>query len=491
MRVAFLNPMFGVDFTKSARWFARSRGRVQRHPDYFCTAAAVVEQAGHELFFLDAQAKNMPTEAYLEELKRFSPDMIAYQATTPSIDSDIACAGQCKEATGALNVMVGPHVSAEPEDTLRRSNGAVDAVAKGEYDYTVRDLANGVAVKDCVGAAWMDGDTFVVNPARPMIANVDELPFPAWSHIDINDYWDAGKLFPFLTLISGRGCHGGCTFCQLPQVMNGHGLRARSVENVIAEIEYDMKLFPDLQEIMFEDDSLFAPATRGRLTALCEELIRRDFGISWSGNARADANDLETLKLMRRAGCRMLCVGFEFGDDEVLKNIRKGVTTDEMRQFSENAYKAGIRIHGCFMFGGPGETKETARKTIAMARRLKIDTAQFSGVVAYPGTKYYEWAKREGYIVPKDWRNWVDENYEQVTTQSLPGLTDKEINALIDEGLRAFYLRPSQMWRMLLRIRSMSDVKAKLHGLKSFFNYFRSVGDEGDHRRFTGFTGNN
>lgn len=474
MRVAFLNPMFGKDFTKSARWFARSRGRVQRHPDYLCTAAAVIEAAGHDVFLCDAQAKNLETPALLPKLKAFQPNLIVHLASTPSIDSDIAAAALCKDATGALTVLVGPHVSAEPEDTLRRAKGAIDAVAVGEYDYTLRDLASGTPLADCLGIAWMNNGAYTCNARRPLIENLDELPFPAWRHIDLNDYHDAGKLFPFLTLVSGRGCYGACTFCQLPQTMNGRGYRAKSVENVIAEIEYDLKLFPDVKEIMFEDDTFVMRRNAERLAGICEGLIQKRFGISWSANARVDLNDLDIMKLIKRSGCRMLCVGFEFGDQRVLNAVKKGTTVDDMFKFAENAHKAGIRLHGCFMFGGPGETMETAKKTIDIARRLKIDTAQFSGLVAYPGTEYFEWAKTNGYVIPKDWRGWVDENFEQCATVRCPELSVEQINGLIDEGLRTFYLRPGQMLRMVRSIRSTADVKAKLHGFLSFLRYFQA-----------------
>jgi len=486
MRVAFLNPTFGKDFTKSARWFARSRGRVQRHPDYFCTAAGVVESAGHEIFFLDAQAKNMPDEVMLPKLKAFAPDMTVYQATTPSIDADIACARLCKEAVGGLHVMIGPHVTAEPEDTLRLADGGLDAVAIAEYDFTLRDLAAGVPVRDCLGLAWMDGGRYVCNPGRPYIENLDEVAFPAWKHIDIHDYRDFGKLFPFLTLISGRGCRAKCTFCQLPQVMNGHSYRTRSVENVCDEIEYDMTLFPNLKEIMFEDDTLTMRSSQDRLVALCEEMIRRDLGISWSANARVDVNDLEVLKLMKRSGCRWLCVGFEFGDQQVLNNVKKGATIAQMHRFAHNAHAAGIRVHGCFMFGGPGETVETAKKTLDLSRQLPIDTAQFTAVVAYPGTSYYKWAQENGFLKQNRWRDWVDENFEQQSTQELPGLSAAQINDFIDQGLRSFYLRPGQMWRMMRNIQNMADLKAKLHGVRSFVTYFGNK-----ERAYVGFVGNN
>jgi anaerobic magnesium-protoporphyrin IX monomethyl ester cyclase len=476
MRVAVLNPFFGTDFTKSARWFARSRGRVQRHPDYLATAAAVLEEAGHEVFFRDCQAKNEPTADVIPMLRDFQPELCVYQTSTPSIYSDIEAARQVKEAAGGRQVLVGSHVSVLPEETLRMAEGAVDAVCRREYDYTLRDLANGVPLADCAGISWLADGVYHANPDRELIDNLDELPFPAWRHLDLEDYRDGAKLFPFVTLITGRGCRHRCTFCQLPQVMNGRCYRQRSIAHVVDEMEHDLQLFPDLKEIMFEDDTLTMRVARERLVRLCKEIINRGLHrkLSWSANARVDLNDIDILRLMKRSGCRMLCVGFEFGDQTILNNVRKGTKIEQMYTFAENARKAGIRIHGCFMFGGPGETRETAKKTIDLACGLKIDTAQFAGVVAYPGTEYYDWAKREGVLVPEDWRDWVTGDFEQASIINLPELSKDEINEFIDIGLRRFYLRPAQMGRMLLNINSMADVKAKFHGLLSFIGYFRS-----------------
>ncbi len=487
MRVAILNPMFGQDFTKSARWFARSRGRVQRHPDYLAYMAAVVEEAGHAILFVDLQAKNIPSEVFVDELKKFKPDMVVCQTSTPSIYADIESARIFKEATGAMTVFVGSHSTAVADEVLKDAEGAVDACALGEFDYTIRDLAEGTALKDCAGLAiWNDG-SIMRTPDRPYIEDLDVLPFAAWQHLDVNDYYDGAKLFPFLTSITGRGCRYRCSYCQIPQVMNGHVYRTRSVKNVVDEMEHNLKLFPNLKEIMFEDDTLTMRIARDRLIDLCEEIIRRDLRLSWSANARVDLNDIETLKLMKRSGCRMLCVGFEFGDQQVLNNVKKGTTVDQMYTFAENARKAKLRIHGCFMFGGPGETYETAKKTIEMSQELKIDTAQFSGVVAYPGTTYFDWAKEGGHLIPTNWRDWVSEDFEQVGVVELPDLSKDQINTLIDEGLREFYLRPSQMWRMAMNIRDLSDVKAKMHGLKAFIGYFAS----GKRKPYVGFTGNN
>lgn len=488
MRVAVLNPMFGKDFTKSARWFARSRGRVQRHPDYLAQAVGVLEASGHDLLFMDCQAKNMPTdEVIANHLKPFKPDLVIYQATTPSIYADIESARMCKEAVGGIHIMVGPHVSAEPESTLRAANGCLDGVARHEFDYILRDLAKGVSVKDCPGVSWMDGETYHENPDMPYIENLDELPFPAWHHLDMNDYKDGAKLFPFVTQITARGCRYRCSYCQIPQVMNGHRYRPHSVERVVDEMLYNQRVIPGLREIMFEDDTLTMRIARDRLVALCEEIIRRDVKLSWSANARVDLNDLEVLRLMKRSGCRMLCVGFEFGDQKILNNVKKGTTVDQMYTFAENAAKAKIRIHGCFMIGGPEETRETALKTIEMSQQLKIDTAQFTGVVAYPGTSYYEWAKEAGALIPDDWNKWVTKDFEQAATVNLPTMSKDEISELVDQGLRTFYLRPTQVWRMARNISGVSDVKAKFHGLMSFLGYFATNG----RKSFVGFTGNN
>ncbi len=474
MKVFMLNPPYGRDFCRSARWYAKSRGRVQRHPDWMLIAAAVLECSGNDIRFLDGAAKNLSTDEIRMAIKDFGPDLTVVHTTTPSIYSDIEFAGLAKETSGSRTALIGPHVTTLSDETLRIAANNVDVIVRGEYDYTLRDLADGLPLKDINGISYRTNGQVHHNPARAIIENVDELPFPAWHHIDIKDYHDAGKLYPFITLISGRGCENACTFCQFPQVMYGNRYRCRSPELIVDEIEHDLSLFPYLQEVMFEDDTFTLRHHRERLRAICNELLRRGIKISWSANARVDLNDVDTLRLMKRSGCRMLCVGFEFGNQEILNNIKKGTTLEQSRIFAENCRRAGIRVHGCFMIGGPGETRETALETIKLAQELPIDTAQFSGVCPYPGTEYYRWCEENGHLVPKDWPEWVDENHEQRTVISLPELSMDEINKLVDLGLKSFYLRPRQTWRMLKNIRSVSDLKTKLYGLRSFVDYFVS-----------------
>ena len=183
--------------------------------------------------------------------------------------------------------------------------------------------------------------------------------------------------------------------------------------------------------------------------------------------------DLELLPLMKRAGCRMLMTGFEAGTDEGLRAIRKGGVNIEMaRRYAKRAADLGFTVHGCFMIGVPGETKDSARATVNFAKSLPLDTIQITGVAAYPGTTLYQWAKENKYLIPGDWREWLSPQKEQRTLLTYPQLSQKEIDEMIDVGLKEFYLRPKQMWEMLISIRSVGDFLRKLHGFKAFTDYF-------------------
>jgi radical SAM superfamily enzyme YgiQ (UPF0313 family) len=347
----------------------------------------------------------------------------------------------------------------------------VDYILRGEYDYTLRDLSNGMPVENILGLSWVNGLSVSHNPSRSPL-DVNELPFPAWELIKPEWYPDAGKKFPFLTLITGRGCNNACSFCRDPQLMYGHQLRLRNAKKVADEIEYDLKLYPQIREIMFETDTFTAQGQH--VVDICNEIIRRRLNkhISFSCNARVDT-DLVALPLMKQAGFRMLMVGYEFGYDQALKAVNKGrVTVDMARKFTEVAHKLGFTVHGCFMIGAPGETLQTAQKTIDFAKSLPLDTMQVTGIAVYPGTRMYEWAKENDFLIAHNWRDWLTVEREQKTLLSYPQFSNSDIDEFIDKGLKEFYLRPKQMFQMALSIRSFGDLLRKLYGLKSFVDYF-------------------
>jgi len=314
MRIGVLNPTYGENFVRVARWAAKSRGRVQRHPEYLLTAVQILVDAGHEVIFVEAAARNLPFRHVLNGFKHFGPELLVIHATTPSIYSDIKQAAEIKSSTGCRVVFVGQHVTAEPVNTFAIDAGTVDYIARGEYDYTLRDLAGGMPVMDIPGLIWRDGQKIVHNPGRDPL-DVNELPFPAWHLIKPEWYPDAGKKFPFLTLMTGRGCNNACTFCRDPQLMYGYRLRLRSAQKVADEMEFDLQVHPQIREIMFETDTFAADANHVR--EVCWEILNRNLHqrVGWSCNMRIDT-DLTLLPLMREAGCRMLMVGYEFGYDQ-------------------------------------------------------------------------------------------------------------------------------------------------------------------------------
>lgn len=473
MKILFLNPSYGKGFCKTARWFAKSRAREQRHPDYFCVAIAVLERDGHVCKLVDGAAKDISMEETRRIFRDFAPDAVIINATTPSVESDLEYARMCKEESGgnSFTLMVGSHVTAEPEGILRKGALFLDAVVRREYDYTLREFANTGELSSLKGVSYLKGKEVIHNLDRPFIEDIDNLPFPAWRHIDPRDYYAPAKRNPFLTVISGRGCEGRCTFCLLPQTMYGRRYRARSPESVLDEIEEDMRLFPRLKEIMFEDDTFTLERFYGRLERICNGILKRNIKISWACNARPDIINTSLLKLMKRSGCRMVCVGFESGDEKILENIRKGITLDRMSAFAIACSSAGILIHGCFIIGAPGETSVSIKKTVRFASRLPIDTAQFSGLCPYPGTEFYRWCKEKNYMITKDWKEWVDEKGEQRTIIKYPSLSCGEMNKAIDSALYSFYLRPGYILSQVFRPKSFHDMQARAKGLLNFMSH--------------------
>ncbi|MFH1228891.1 MAG: radical SAM protein [Candidatus Aenigmatarchaeota archaeon] len=466
-RVSVIIPSYGENFSKSARWYTRARSRCMRHPEYLLTAVAVLEKEGHDVQFIDATIHDVPEKKLVKEVLEFDPDVVVIYCTTPSIYSDIHHGKMIKAGKKNVKiVLIGPHVSALPEESLEIEK-STDAVAYGEYDYTLLDIANGLPFEKILGIAYRKGGVRKNNP-RPVIKSIDELPFPAWHHIDIRDYPDPGKLFPFITIISGRGCPNYCTFCVNTPLLFKRNFRPRSAESIVDEIEYDLKLFPNIQEFMFETDTFTANPNHVR--EFCKELDKRKLKIRWSCNIRVDI-DLSLLPLMKSHGCRMLMIGFESGNQRCLDAVCKGIKVGQSTRFTQAAHRLGFILHGCFMFGFPNETPAEAQKTIDFAKSLPLDTAQFSGIAAYPGTPIYEWAKKNGYIVPKDWTQWVSPQKEQVTVLSYPQFTKEQIDFYVDKALKEFYMRPIQMAKMAFNIRSVSDLKRKLFGFKSYIDY--------------------
>jgi len=473
MKIYYLIPQYVENFSKSSRWQTVGRGFTLRHPELQLVSVAILEKAGHQVEFCDATAEKAGKEEIFRRIEKFNPDMLVVYCTTPSIYDDVSYIIDFKKRyPDKKTVVIGAHVTAEWKDAFKiAKNKFLDAVCIGEYDYTLRDIAEGVPLKKCIGVAWLNKNKPVLNKPRPLL-DVKELPFPAWHHIKPENYPDPGKLHPFITIIGCRGCLGYCTFCLMSNVMYKHNVRCRTPEQICDEIEDDLKRFPYLKEIMFEDDTFGFAGEHA--FALCDEIIKRGLNkkVSFAGNLRVDCRR-DLIPKLKEAGFRWACIGFEFGTNKSLKAVGKGATIEQAREFAYLMKRNGIAMHGCFMFGAPGETKEDCRATIEFAKSLPLDTVQFSGIAVYPGTPLYSWAKKNKYLVPKDWKDWVTKDYKQASLFNYPQLSMQEINEFIDIGLKEWYSRPSQIFRLGLKaMKDKGEMVRLFHGFKSWIKLY-------------------
>ncbi len=452
MKVLVLNPPFLPNFSRSQRSPAVTKSGTLYYPIWLAYAVGALQQDGHQVSFIDAPAKGWDRDATLEHARSFNPGLVVLDTSTPSLVNDLEVADLLKtELPGCFFLAVGTHVSACAQESLELGP-ALDAVARREYDQTVRQLAallqdtqgrpSREQLAALAGLSFRAGQEIIHNPDRPFIEDLDQLPWVSKVYqqfLHIEDYFNANALPPMVTLITSRGCPFHCTFCVYPQTFTGHAYRFRSVADVVDEMAYVAQAFPQARSIFFEDDTL--TADKSRCQEFSKAVMAKGLKLAWTANSRVSL-DLETMKLMRQAGCRMLCVGFESGDQDVLKTMRKGITRERMFQFMADARSAGILIHGCFMLGFPGETKASVEKTISLALELKPDTVQFYPVMVYPGTQAYAEYQRLGWLTAPDYRHWLTPEGLHNCVVRNEELSSEELVRLCDQARRRFYLRP-------------------------------------------------
>ena len=458
MNVLMVNPPFHSRYSRSQRSPAVIKSGVLYYPLWLAYATGVLEQDGFAVRLVDAPAAGLDLPGLLSIADDYQPRLVVIETSTPSIYNDVEVVKAIKShMPGAFALLVGPHVTALPEESLQLSP-AVDAVVRGEYDYTVRDVARALAggsdLSTVLGLSYRNGEHGVLhNPDRPLIEDLDALPFVSEvyrRHLRVEDYFYSITRYPEVTIVTGRGCPYRCIYCLWPQTITGHEYRRRSVTNVADEFAYIARELPQVKEVFVEDDTL--TVDQERCITLAEELIRRGNRLPFTANSRANVS-YETLSRLKQAGLRLLCVGFESGDQTILNTMCKGIKLEQFYRFRDDARRAGVLVHGCFMAGNPGETHDSLAKTLELAKGLNPDTAQFFPLMVYPGTEAYDWARRNGYLSTEDYRRWLTPEGLHRTVVRQPGLPAEGLVAWCDRARRAFYLRPRYLaakgWQIL------------------------------------------
>lgn len=467
MKTLFLNPPSyeGFDGGAGARYQARREVRSFWYPTWLAQAAALIPDST----LVDAPPDDLTIETVVERAR--GHELIVIHTSTPSVVSDAHTAAHLKrELPGVTIGFVGAHTMVLPEETLRQAP-AVDFVTNGEFDYAVRDIANGMPFAEVGGITYRLPDgSLEQTPSRPPIHDLDAFPFVTdvyAKHLKIEQYYIGYLQHPYVSLYTGRGCRSRCTFCLWPQTIAGHTYRTRSVDNVVAEMAHAQKLFPQVREFFFDDDTFTDDRPRA------EDIARGlgKLGMTWSCNAKANV-PFETLKVMRDNGLRLLLVGFETGNQHILNNIKKGTRIDRAQEFMRDCHRLGILVHGTFILGLPGETRETIEKTIAFAKQIDPYSLQVSLAAPYPGTELYRQAQENDWLEKKSSTDLVQDRGIQEAVIQYQDLTSAEIHAALERFYREYYLRPRPILRIMKdMVKDRQVMVRRLREAKEFFSF--------------------
>jgi len=468
MRSLFLQPpsFEGFDGGAGSRYQARREIRSFWYPTWLAQPAALVD--GSKL--IDAPPAGIQLADVLPLAKQY--DLMVIHTSTPSFANDVKVAQAMKDKNPALKVgFVGAKVAVEPEESLK-AGAAIDFVGRNEFDFTVKEVAEGRAFDKIDGLSYRTASGVVVhNPERAILENMDKLPFVTEVYkrdLEIEKYFIGYLKHPYISIYTGRGCKSRCTFCLWPQTVGGHRYRTRSVGHVIEEIRLAKHYFPQVKEFFFDDDTFTDDLPRAE--AIAKELGK--LGVTWSCNAKANV-PRATLKVLKDNGLRLLLVGYESGNQQILHNIKKGMLIDVAKRFTKDCHELGVTIHGTFILGLPGESKETIEETIKFATEINPHTIQVSLAAPYPGTFLYKQALENGWLDIKH-AELIDDHGFQIAPLHYPHLSHQEIFDSVETFYKRFYFRAGKIASIVNEmVRSPEMMRRRLREGVEFFHFLR------------------
>ena len=466
MKTLFLNPpsFEGFDGGAGSRYQGTREIKSFWYPTWLAQPAALVPDSK----LIDAPASGQSLDDVLKLANDY--ELLVMHTSTPGFRSDAKVAQAFKDKNPKLKIgMVGAHVAVDPYQSMKLAP-ALDWVAGNEFDFACKEIADGWNLADVDGVTHRVNGQIVRNKPRALLENMDVLPHVVDVYkrdLRIEDYFIGYLPHPYLSVYTGRGCKSRCTFCLWPQTIGGHVYRTRSVEHVVSEIAKAKQYFPQVKEFFFDDDTFTDDLPRAE--AIARGLGK--LGVRWSCNAKGNV-PYETLKVLKDNGLQLFVCGYESGNQQILHNIKKGMRVEWLREFSANCRKLGIKIHGTFIVGLPGETKETIKETIQFAKEVNPTTIQVSLAAAYPGTHLYNQAKQNGWLMDEEHGRLVAEDGIQVSSISYPHLSSEEIFESLAEFYKKFYFRPGKILELTGEmVRDWEVMKRRMREGVEFFQF--------------------
>jgi hopanoid biosynthesis associated radical SAM protein HpnJ len=468
MRTLFLQaPSYdGFDGGAGSRYQAKREIRSFWYPTWLAQPAALVENSK----LIDAPPHGTRLAEVVSQARDF--DLVVLHTSAPSFASDVKTIERLKEANPNLKAgLIGAKVAVDAAGSLGASP-AIDFVGRNEFDFTIKEVADDRPWSAIAGLSYRTADGALHhNPERAILEDMDRLPFvsPVYQRdLVIEKYFIGYLKHPYISLYTGRGCKSRCTFCLWPQTVGGHRYRTRSVGHVVEEIAWAQKAFPQVKEFFFDDDTFTDDLKRA------EEIARAlgKLGVTWSCNAKANV-PRDTLKVLKDNGLRLLLVGYESGNQQILHNIKKGMRIEVAKRFTKDCHDLGITIHGTFILGLPGETKETIEETIRFATEINPHTIQVSLAAPYPGTFLYNQALENGWLDDAN-AELVDEHGVQIAPLHYPHLSHSEIFHSVEAFYKRFYFRSGKIASIVGEmVRSPQMMKRRLREGVEFFHFLR------------------
>jgi len=439
----------GIAFTRQGRCQEREEVLGTTKPPYtLALAASLLREAGCDVRLIDSTAERLDIDAVIARLDRdgFAPTLILFPSTTPTLDADVAAIGRLKQRYAAPMFCFGPHASTAPAQSMDRAPG-VDGMFVGEPEDAIVQLAQLPSIDrvgDVASVIWRDA-AGLVRPHRShgAFARFASMPYPAWDLVALDGYALPLVNKRYVIVETSRGCPYTCDFCVAP-IHQGHKFRERSARSLVDEIERTHRERGVDFFYLWGDTVTLNVKT---FSAFCEELIARNLPIQWFGNARADnLTDPAFVHRLKRSGCWMLALGIESESDEVRKDMVKRLERQKIQLAFRNMRDAGIRSFAFFIFGYPGETRQSMEHTIDYAIELDPDFANFYPAVPYPGTALYDKCVRDSLLPPELGHDWARMEYSYYLLRG-NGLDEQVVMDAINRAKRRFFLRPGYMAR--------------------------------------------